>query len=78
MTVMTSKALTAPAVELAPSLELGRRLREALANLKVFLETAQTGAAASYEYERLTARGMPSPEAAQRVYWTHYSSVLGY
>lgn len=74
---MTSRTLSAPALEFAPSLEFGRRLREALANLKVFMQTAQAGAAASYDYQRLTAR-MPSPEAAQRVYWTHYSSVLGY
>ena len=75
---MASRALTAPALQFAPSLELGPRVRELIASLKTFLETAQAGAAASYEYERLTARGMPSPEAAQRVYWTHYSGVLGY
>lgn len=76
---MTSKVLTAPHFELAPTIEqLGRFLREALASSKAFLEAAQTGAAASRDYQRLTARGMPSPEAAQRVYWTHYSSVLGF
>jgi hypothetical protein len=68
---MTSKALTVSVVDLLPQADLGRLVREALAEVATFLAAASAGLEASRRYQLLTARGVTSPEAARRVFSTH-------
>jgi hypothetical protein len=71
MNAMTSKALTASVVDLLPQADLGRRMREVLADVVTFLAAASAGLEASRRYELLTARGVASPQAARRVFSQH-------